>query len=94
MPKSRLSSIDKRKRYSTLTWLQPRRFPGEIVFNAEDDEHMPLLTVQDTYEVALRTKEPKKKNSGGHGKQYVADMTDRLLKAFGMPHTRKTKGGS
>ncbi|GAA6002985.1 hypothetical protein JCM10207_001930 [Rhodosporidiobolus poonsookiae] len=64
---------------------------GEIVFNSEDDIHEPMLTVEQTLRSGLTLKkphaEPVKRSS------YASDLTSRLLNAFGMPHTARTRVG-
>ncbi|ODO11420.1 hypothetical protein I350_00200 [Cryptococcus amylolentus CBS 6273] len=68
-------------------------YDGEIVFNAEDDENIPLLTVEETLKTAIRLKEPRKKANKEKRGEYVESIFSNLLHTFGMPHTRKTKVG-
>ncbi|KAK4688966.1 hypothetical protein P7C73_g1137, partial [Tremellales sp. Uapishka_1] len=56
---------------------QHKFYTGDIVFNNEEDVHLPILTVGQTLDT-------------GHSKVYNADMVDRLLNAFGMPHVKDT----
>ncbi|OXG76830.1 ABC transporter PMR5, partial [Cryptococcus neoformans D17-1] len=81
--------------YSTIPAHEAKKyFDGEIIFNSEEDEHQPLLTVEETIKAALHLKEPRKKKDKGRRPEYVESLFTRLLDTFGMPHTRKTKVGN
>ncbi|BGP16936.1 hypothetical protein JCM10213_007382 [Rhodosporidiobolus nylandii] len=78
--------------YGRLTAKQAQAFSGEIVFNQEDDIHQPLLLVEQTIGSALSLKKPHAEPV--KRADYAKDLTSRLLNAFGMPHTSRTKVGS
>ncbi|TYJ57551.1 hypothetical protein B9479_001633 [Cryptococcus floricola] len=80
--------------YSSIPAKEAKQFfDGEIVFNEENDENIPLLSVEETIKTAIQLKEPRKKDSNEHGARYVEGLFDNLINTFGMPHTRKTKVG-
>nr|AXS58701.1 ABC family transporter protein homeolog b [Epichloe coenophiala] len=64
-----------------------KRFRGEAVYNAEDDQHMPSLTVGQTLTFSLLTK--TKKNERGN----IQLIVDSFLKMFAMSHTKDTLVG-
>ncbi|GAA5854013.1 hypothetical protein JCM8547_008193 [Rhodosporidiobolus lusitaniae] len=85
------AQVDGELHYGKLDAEQAKAFSGEIVFNGEDDIHSPLLTVEQTLGSALTLKKPHVEPvKRGH---YANDLTSRLLNAFGMPHTARTKVG-
>ncbi|GAA5959842.1 hypothetical protein JCM21900_005250 [Sporobolomyces salmonicolor] len=66
-------------------------YKGDIIFNSEEDIHTPILTVSETLHSALELKHPSaEKTTRRH---YGHDLSNRLLHAFGMPHTARTKVG-
>ena len=69
-------------------------YRGEVVFNSEEDTHLAILTVSQTLNVALALKKPNTLPSKTRRSHYAADMTDRLLNTFGMPHTANTFVGN
>ncbi|KAK2616259.1 ATP-binding cassette transporter snq2 [Conoideocrella luteorostrata] len=64
-----------------------KRFRGEAVYNAEDDQHMPSLTVGQTLKFSLLTK--TKKNARGN----IDLIVNSFLKMFAMSHTKDTLVG-
>lgn len=64
-----------------------KRFRGEAVYNAEDDQHLPSLTVGQTLKFSLLTK--TKKNARGN----IELIIDSFLKMFAMSHTKDTLVG-
>lgn len=64
-----------------------KRFRGEAVYNAEDDQHMPTLTVGQTLKFSLLTKTKK------HARGNIDLIVDSFLKMFAMPHTKDTLVG-
>lgn len=64
-----------------------KRFRGEAVYNAEDDLHMPSLTVGQTLNFSLLTK--TRKNERGN----IDLIVDSFLKMFAMSHTKNTLVG-
>ncbi len=63
---------------------------GEIIYNSEDDEHVPVLTVGQTLESLLALKQPHTVKT----KTFAEDYAGRLLDMFGMPHVRDTWVGN
>ncbi|KAK4705397.1 hypothetical protein P7C70_g804, partial [Phenoliferia sp. Uapishka_3] len=81
--------------YSSIDAHEAKKFyDGEIVFNSEEDNHIPLLTVGQTLDVGLSLKKPAKLMTPMTTRAYVEEYTSRLLKTFGMPHTRNTFVGN
>ncbi|TWU72067.1 hypothetical protein ED733_003385 [Metarhizium rileyi] len=64
-----------------------KRFRGEAVYNAEDDQHMPSLTVGQTLKFSLLTKTKK------HERGNIDLIVDSFLKMFAMSHTKDTLVG-
>lgn len=64
-----------------------KRFRGEAVYNAEDDQHMPSLTVGQTLKFSLLTKTKKNERSN------IDVIVDSFLKMFAMSHTKDTLVG-
>lgn len=64
-----------------------RRYRGEVVYNPENDRHLPSLTVGQTLDFSLRTK-TKKHDSGSIGL-----IVDSFLKMFAISHTKNTNVG-
>ncbi|KAK4940549.1 ATP-binding cassette transporter snq2 [Elasticomyces elasticus] len=85
---------NKREEYTSLTGLvhyggisaeeQLKYYKGEVTYNAEDDQHFPTLTVEQTLTFALTNK--CKKNA----KRNIPIITNGLLKIFGISHIRHT----
>ncbi|KAJ5954284.1 hypothetical protein N7501_008563 [Penicillium viridicatum] len=61
---------------------------SEIVYSSEDDLHFPTLPVKDTLDFALRLRKPAK--YPGNDAQFAAELTDKLVNALGIAHTKKT----
>ncbi|GAA5891653.1 hypothetical protein JCM6882_006157 [Rhodosporidiobolus microsporus] len=86
------AAVDGEVHYGRLEAKQAKSCSGEIVFNSEDDVHSPLLTVEQTLGSALVLKKPHPEPV--KRKDYAKDLTSRLLDAFGMPHTARTRVGN
>ncbi|GAA6032631.1 hypothetical protein JCM8097_004852 [Rhodosporidiobolus ruineniae] len=86
------AAVEGEVHYGRLSATEAKPYSGDIVFNSEDDIHQPLLTVEQTLGSALALKkphpEPVKRS------KYAKAMTSRLLNAYGMPHTARTKVGN
>ena len=67
---------------------QSKRYRGEVVYNEENDSHLPGLTVWQTLQFALWNKTKKR------FKQEVDIIGDALLRMFAMSHTRNTPVGN
>ncbi|KAH8155132.1 uncharacterized protein LAJ45_00141 [Morchella importuna] len=70
------------------------RYRGEIMFNGEEDIHLPTLTVQQTLRFAMRTKTPFKRTPGVSRGVFVEQMLGLFAKMFGMTHVLDTKVGN
>lgn len=64
-----------------------QRYRGEVVYNPENDRHLPSLTVGQTLDFSLRTK-TKKAESGN-----ISLVVDAFLKMFAISHTKNTNVG-
>ncbi|KAG8930788.1 hypothetical protein FRC02_003660 [Tulasnella sp. 418] len=71
-----------------------KRYSGEVVYNQEDDTHIPTLTVEQTIEFALSTKTPGKRLPGVTGKQFNRELLETLVKMLNIQHTKKTLVGN
>lgn len=65
-----------------------KRYRGEVVYNAEDDQHLPTLTVGQTLRFSLLNK--TRKNLRGD----VGTIIDALLRMFAIKHTENTIVGN
>ncbi|KAJ5927694.1 hypothetical protein N7516_009467 [Penicillium verrucosum] len=61
---------------------------SEVVYSSEDDLHFPTLPVKDTLDFALRLRKPAK--YPGKDAQFSAELTDKLVNALGIAHTKNT----
>lgn len=81
-------SVDGDVRYGGIDASQmDKRYRGEVVYNPENDRHLPSLTVGQTLDFSLRTK-TKKHDSGNIGL-----IVDSFLKMFAISHTKNTNVG-
>ena len=71
-----------------------KRFRGEAVYNQEDDIHQPTLTVRQTLGFALDTKTPGKRPHGVSKAEFMAKVTNMLLRMFNIEHTANTVIGN
>ncbi|EPQ25677.1 uncharacterized protein PFL1_06749 [Pseudozyma flocculosa PF-1] len=73
-----------------------KRYAGQIVFNGEEDIHLPELSVRDTLGMANMLKAPANlaDTSNSSRREYANDQVRKLLDAFGMPHTAGTFVGN
>ena len=75
--------------YGGITAEQQRKhYRGEVVYNAEDDQHLPSLNVWQTLKFSLLNKTKRRE------KGEVAIIVDALMKMFGISHTAKTLVGN
>jgi ABC-type multidrug transport system ATPase subunit len=70
-----------------------KRFRGEAVYNEEDDQHHPALSVGQTLGFALDLKTPGKRPAGMSKAEFKQKIIDLLLKMFNIEHTVNTKVG-
>jgi ABC-type multidrug transport system ATPase subunit len=68
-------------------------YRGELVYNEEDDQHYPTLTVAETIMLALRLKTPGKRVEGQTAHDYRQQILTTILKMLNIEHTRDTKVG-
>lgn len=66
---------------------QTKSYRGEVIYNEEDDQHFPTLTVEQTLDFSLLNKTRK------HAKGDIPIIIGALLKMFGISHTRYTLVG-
>ncbi|EPS44069.1 hypothetical protein H072_1970 [Dactylellina haptotyla CBS 200.50] len=85
------TSIGGEIHYSGLPFeLAKGQYRGEILFNDEDDTHLPTLTVEQTLRFALKMKTPKTRIPGTSKSAFVETMLNLYASMFGMKHTLKT----
>jgi ATP-binding cassette subfamily G (WHITE) protein 2 (SNQ2) len=81
-------------------WLRVRavRDPAdvfrEVVYNQEDDDHLPTLTVAQTIRFALNTKNPKRKIDGLSDAEFKEEVMSVLLSMLNIKHTANTVVGN
>ncbi|KAF8583992.1 hypothetical protein K439DRAFT_1617076 [Ramaria rubella] len=71
-----------------------KRYKGEVVYNQEDDVHIPTLTVGQTLGFALSTKTPGKRMPGVSRKEFNAKLLNTFLRMFNIRHTERTLVGN
>ncbi|KAF8458765.1 ABC-2 type transporter-domain-containing protein [Kalaharituber pfeilii] len=71
-----------------------KEYRGEILYNSEEDIHLPTLTVRQTVRFALKTKTPSKRIPGTSRGDFVEQMLELFVKMFGMKHTVNTIVGN
>ncbi|KAG2022687.1 ABC transporter [Coprinopsis cinerea AmutBmut pab1-1] len=71
-------------------------YKGEVVYNQEDDIHIPTLTVGQTLRFALSTKTPGPNGRlpGLSRKEFDREVEDTLLRMLNIPHTKNTLVGN
>ncbi|KAF8314175.1 hypothetical protein DL93DRAFT_2228010 [Clavulina sp. PMI_390] len=89
------AGIDGEVLYGNMGAKEAKKYPGQIVFNAEDEVHYPVLTVHETINFALKMKTPapRARPEGVSAEAYQAESERNLLKTFGIEHTRDTLVG-
>lgn len=77
--------------YAGIDWKEMQKlYAGEVLYNQEDDDHLPTLTVAQTLRFALRLKSPKKLIPGVTLQQYREDLLNLLLSMLNIKHTANT----
>ncbi len=66
---------------------QKKKYRGEVIYNEEDDQHLPSLTVEQTLQFSLLNKTRKREKGD------MPIIISALLKMFGISHTRYTLVG-
>jgi ATP-binding cassette, subfamily G (WHITE), member 2, PDR len=70
------------------------QFKGEMVYNAEVDNHFPHLTVQQTLEFAAALRTPANRIVSSSRKENIKRVTSVVMAICGLSHTRNTKVGN
>ncbi|KAK3331499.1 ABC-2 type transporter-domain-containing protein [Apodospora peruviana] len=82
------ASVEGEVSYSGISAEEARKkYRGEVVYNGEDDQHMPSLTVGQTLKFSLLNKTRK------HLRNDMELIIDSLLRMFAIKHTRNTLVG-
>ncbi|KAK6331502.1 GTPase-activating protein [Orbilia blumenaviensis] len=71
-----------------------KEFRGEAVYNQEQDQHFPHLTVQQTLEFAAAARTPSARVEGFGRDEYAKMMTGIIMSVLGLSHTKNTKVGN
>jgi ATP-binding cassette, subfamily G (WHITE), member 2, PDR len=69
------------------------QFRGEATYTAEDDAHLPFLSVGDTLQFAARARTEKNPPGGISKSTYAEHLRDVVLTALGISHTKNTRVG-
>ncbi|GFZ48255.1 hypothetical protein JCM24511_06003 [Saitozyma sp. JCM 24511] len=81
--------------YAGVGWKEMSKlYSGEVVYNMEDDDHLPTLTVAQTVRFALSLKTPKKRIPGVSPKEFQEQVLDMLLSMLNIKHTANTIVGN
>lgn len=70
-----------------------KNYASEVIYNGEDDLHFPTLSVAHTMAFALKLRKPKRLKDESDG-QFALRMTDRILDALNIGHTKNTIVGN
>lgn len=70
-----------------------KRYKGEVVYNPEDDIHLPTLTVAQTLRFALSTKAPGRLLPSMSKDEFVEKVMNIFLEMLGISHTKNTLVG-
>ncbi|KIW64841.1 hypothetical protein PV04_07147 [Phialophora macrospora] len=70
------------------------RFKGKAVYNDENDEHFPHLTVEQTLRFAASAQTPQARIEGVDRLTQATHMTEVMMRIFGLSHVRDTKVGN
>ncbi|KAK6515723.1 GTPase-activating protein [Arthrobotrys megalospora] len=71
-----------------------KEFRGEAVYNQEQDQHFPHLTVRQTLEFAAAARTPSARVEGFARDEYAKMMTGIIMSVLGLSHTKNTKVGN
>ncbi|KAI9732526.1 MAG: hypothetical protein M1834_003861 [Cirrosporium novae-zelandiae] len=69
-------------------------FRGEVVYQAETEQHFPQLTVGETLMFAAKARAPRNRIPGITRNQYAEVRRDVVMATFGLSHTVNTKIGN
>ncbi|KAI9610863.1 hypothetical protein H4Q26_008707 [Puccinia striiformis f. sp. tritici PST-130] len=70
-----------------------KQFKGEVVYNPEDDIHLPTLSVAQTLKFALSTKAPGRLLPDMNKDTFIEKVMDIFLQMLGISHTKNTMVG-
>lgn len=86
--RSSFASVEGEVSYSGISAEEvDKKYRGEVVYNGEDDQHMPALTVYQTLKFSLLNK------TRNHLRNDMELIIDALLRMFAIKHTRNTPVG-
>ncbi|KAI5776697.1 ABC-2 type transporter-domain-containing protein [Geopyxis carbonaria] len=89
------TSIGGEVHYAGLPFeLAKGQYRGEIMFNGEEDDHLPTLKVYQTLNFALKTKTPHMRTPGTTRSEFVIQMLDLFTSMFSMKHVLGTIVGN
>ncbi|KAF3927823.1 hypothetical protein ABW20_dc0102164 [Dactylellina cionopaga] len=71
-----------------------KEFRGEAVYNQEQDQHFPHLTVGQTLEFAAAARTPSVRLEGFTRDEWAKQMSSIVMSIIGLSHTRNTKVGN
>ncbi|KAK4949281.1 hypothetical protein LTR10_011898 [Elasticomyces elasticus] len=71
-----------------------KEFKGEVVYNTEQDQHFPHLTVGQTLEHAAALRTPSHRVQDVDRKDFVKHITQVVMAVYGLSHTYNTKVGN
>ncbi|KAF9526334.1 pleiotropic drug resistance ABC transporter [Crepidotus variabilis] len=69
-----------------------KHYRGDVLYSPEDDVHFPTLTVAQTIRFAARLRAPRE-HLGASRAAYAEELTDLLMKTFGLEHAKNTPIG-
>ncbi|KAM0756076.1 hypothetical protein T439DRAFT_341482 [Meredithblackwellia eburnea MCA 4105] len=69
-------------------------FRGEVMYNAEQDVHFPMLTVGETLSFAARARAPRNRFPGVTRDQFADHLRDVVMSMYGLSHTTNTRVGN
>lgn len=80
--------------YKGVTPKQMRtRFRGEATYTAEDDAHLPMLSVGDALYFAALARSPRALPDGVQRRAYAKHVSEVVMAVLGISHTRNTRVG-
>lgn len=88
------AGVDGDVKFGSMDAKQAQKYPGQIIFNQEDDTHFPTLSVEQTLKFGLKMKTPSSRPEGVSREEYEKAYLDTILKTLGIDHTRQTLVGN
>ena len=71
-----------------------KEFKGQVVYNQENDEHFPHLTVGQTLHFAAAARTPQARIKTVTREVFSKHLAEVMMRIFGLTHTRNTKVGN